>query len=44
MMCFDYGEEKSCWGVAIEDDMVTWMNGDTAEGTGTVVIGNPNGF
>lgn len=43
-MCFDYGEGKNCWGVAIEDDMVTWMNGDTADGSGTVLTGNPNDF
>lgn len=43
-MCFDYGEGKTCWGVAIRGDMVTWMNGETAEGTGTIVPGNPNGF
>lgn len=43
-MCFDYGEGKSCWGVAMDGDMVTWMNGDTADGTGTIVSGNPNNF
>ena len=43
-MCFDYGEGQNCWGVAMDGDMVTWMNGDAADGTGTVVSGNPNGF
>ncbi|WP_420557997.1 hypothetical protein [Roseovarius sp.] len=43
-MCFDYGEEENCWGVAIDGESVTWMNGDTADGTGTVVSGNPNEF
>lgn len=43
-MCFEYGEGKTCWGVAIDGDTVTWMNGDAAEGTGTIVSGNPNGF
>lgn len=43
-MCFDYGEGQTCWGVAIGGDMVTWMNGGAAEGTGTVVSGKPNGF
>ncbi|MEQ9260137.1 MAG: hypothetical protein RIG84_13705 [Roseovarius sp.] len=41
-MCFDYGEGKTCWGVKIEGDMVTWMDGDTADGTGTILSGNPN--
>lgn len=43
-MCFDYGEDKNCWGVAIDGDNVSWMNGDTADGTGTIVSGNPNEF
>lgn len=43
-MCFDYGEGKGCWGVAIDGDSVTWMNGDAADGTGTIVPGNPNSF
>lgn len=43
-MCFDYGEGATCWGVAIDGDMVTWMNDGAAEGTGTIVPGNPNNF
>lgn len=43
-MCFDYGEGENCWGVAIDDDAISWMNGDTADGTGTIVSGNPNDF
>lgn len=43
-MCFEYGEGQTCWGVTIDGDAVTWMNGDVAEGTGTVISGNPNGF
>jgi len=43
-MCFDYGEGKGCWGVALDGDEVSWMSGDTADGTGTIVSGNPNDF
>ena len=43
-MCFDYGEGVGCWSVAINGDSVTWMNGDMAEGTGTIAAGNPNEF
>lgn len=45
MMCFDYGDPAtvSCWGVALEGDMVHWMDKDGNKGgTGTVVKGNPN--
>ncbi|MFK7938300.1 MAG: hypothetical protein AB8B82_02905 [Roseovarius sp.] len=43
-MCFDYGEGVGCWNIKIEGDKVTWMNGDTAEGTGTIQSGNPNSY
>lgn len=43
-MCFDYGEGKGCWGVAIDGDMVTWMNEGASEGTGTITSGNSNEF
>jgi hypothetical protein len=43
-MCFDYGEGVGCWNVVIDGDKVTWMNGDTNEGTGTIKSGNPNSF
>jgi len=43
-MCFDYGEGVGCWNVKIDGDQVTWMNGETAEGTGTIAEGNPNAY
>ena len=43
-MCFDYGEGVGCWNVKIDGDQVTWMNGDVAEGTGTIVSGNVNEY
>jgi hypothetical protein len=44
-MCFAYGADPAtCFGVAIAGDQVTWMAGDVAEGTGTILPGNPNGW
>ncbi|WP_057792071.1 hypothetical protein [Roseovarius atlanticus] len=43
-MCFDYGEGENCWGVALDGENVSWMNGDTADGTGTILEGNPNEY
>jgi hypothetical protein len=43
-MCFDYGEGATCWDVKIAGDQVTWMSGETAEGTGTILPGNPNNW
>jgi hypothetical protein len=44
-MCFTYGEaEATCWGARIEDDQITWLMGDTEQGTGTILPGNPNDF
>jgi hypothetical protein len=44
-MCFAYGEDPAaCFGVTLAGDQVTWMAGDAAEGTGTILPGNPNGW
>ncbi len=44
-MCFRYGEDPAtCWSVRIAGDQVTWIAGETEEGTGTILPGNPRGF
>ncbi|MEO1194268.1 MAG: hypothetical protein AAFY02_21130 [Pseudomonadota bacterium] len=44
-MCFQYGSDPAnCWDVMIDGDQVTWMKDGAADGTGTIVSGNPNGF
>ena len=44
-MCFQYGTDpKTCWQVEIAGDQVTWIQDGKAQGTGTVVAGNPNNF
>jgi hypothetical protein len=43
-MCFDYGDGASCWSVRLEGVTVTWVKDGVDDGTGTIVIGNPNGY
>lgn len=44
-MCFKYGEDPEyCWSVEIEGEDVTWIADGKKDGTGTIVIGNPNNF
>ncbi|MEM9045079.1 MAG: hypothetical protein AAGC81_10305 [Pseudomonadota bacterium] len=44
-MCFKYGEDPAdCWGVSIDGESVAWVKEGKAEGTGTIVSGNPNNF
>ncbi len=44
-MCWVYdGSPKDCWGVEIAGDQVKWIKDGKAQGTGTVVTGNPNNF
>ncbi|HEX2526202.1 MAG TPA: hypothetical protein VHL31_07860 [Geminicoccus sp.] len=44
-MCFSYGHEPaSCWQVEIHGTNVTWIKDGRADGTGTIVEGNPNGY
>ncbi|MEM1276984.1 MAG: hypothetical protein AAGH74_10705 [Pseudomonadota bacterium] len=44
-MCFKYGEDPAdCWGVSLDGDSVAWVKEGKAEGTGTIVDGNPNNF
>lgn len=44
-MCWVYdGTPKDCWGVEIAGDQVKWIKDGKAQGTGTVVTGNPNNF
>lgn len=44
-MCFTYGDEAAtCWAVQLQDDQVTWMVNGAAEGTGTILPGNPNSW
>ena len=44
-MCFKYGDDpEACWAVGLADDQVTWLKDGKADGTGTIVPGNPNGF
>ena len=44
-MCFIYGEDpETCWGVEIDGAQMIWMGEGGAEGTGTIISGNPNNF
>ncbi len=44
-MCFKYGDDPAtCWSVRLSGDQVTWINGDVEEGTGTILLGNPNSY
>lgn len=44
-MCFGYRDEPAdCFGVVVDGDQVTWMKSGTADGTGTILTGNPNNF
>ena len=44
-MCFTYGEDpETCWGVELDGAQMIWMGEGGAEGTGTIISGNPNNF
>jgi len=44
-MCFKYGEDsENCWSVEINGDQVHWIVDGKKDGSGTLVIGNPNGY
>ena len=44
-MCFTYGDDPAtCWAVSLQGDQITWMANGAAEGTGTILPGNPNGW
>jgi hypothetical protein len=44
-MCWVYeGTPKDCWGVEIAGDQVKWVKDGKAQGTGTILPGNPNKF
>jgi hypothetical protein len=44
-MCFTYGDTApTCFNVRLQGDQVTWVSGETDEGTGTILPGNPNGW
>src|SRR5215813_2040628 len=43
LMCFSYqNTPKACWNVDINGDQVRWIKNGTAQGTGTIIRGNPN--
>jgi hypothetical protein len=42
-MCWVYeGQPKDCWQATIKGASVKWLKGGKAQGSGTVVKGNPN--
>lgn len=43
-MCFDYGDGVDCLSVRIAGDAVTWVKDGADDGTGTIVLGNPNNY
>ena len=44
-MCWVYdGTPKDCWAVEIAGDQVKWLKNGKAQGTGTILPGNPNKF
>jgi uncharacterized Zn ribbon protein len=44
-MCWVYdGSPKDCWGAELSGDQVKWVKDGKAQGTGTVLKGNPNDF
>jgi hypothetical protein len=45
LMCFSYqNTPKQCWNVDINGSDVRWVKNGVAEGTGTIIRGNPNGL
>jgi hypothetical protein len=45
LMCFSYqATPKECWNVEINGDQVRWIRNGAAQGTGTILHGNPNGL
>ena len=38
------GTPKDCWGAEIAGDQVKWVKDGKAQGTGTILPGNPNKF
>lgn len=45
LMCLSYRyTPKQCWNVEINGDQVRWLRNGAAEGTGTIIHGNPNGL
>ncbi|MGQ0484569.1 MAG: hypothetical protein ACT4SY_04365 [Hyphomicrobiales bacterium] len=44
-MCWVYeGTPKDCWNVDVEGDQVKWVKDGKAQGSGSVLKGNPNDF
>jgi imidazole glycerol phosphate synthase subunit HisF len=44
-MCWVYeGTPKDCWGAEIAGDQVKWVKDGKAQGSGTILSGNPNKF
>ena len=44
-MCFSYqNTPKQCWNVDINGSNVRWIKNGAAQGTGTIIRGNPNGL
>lgn len=43
-MCFDYGDGTDCLSVRIAGETVTWVKDGADDGTGTIVMGNPNNY
>jgi len=44
-MCWVYdGQPKDCWRAAVQGKQVKWIKDGKAQGTGTIVKGNVNGF
>ena len=44
-LCFDYDRgtaDDGCWGVALSGNEITWLTGGKADGTATLIAGNPN--
>lgn len=44
-MCWVYeGAPKDCWSVELAGDQVKWVKDGKAQGTGTILPGNPSNF
>lgn len=43
-MCFDYGEDPTCYHVTADGQSVQWLLDGEVDGTGTVREGNPMDF
>lgn len=44
-MCFQYGSDPAdCWQVAKDGDQIQWVIDGKVDGTGTIIMGNPNSF